>query len=218
MSEILKIDHLCKYFEKENGDKNEVLKDLSFSVQENEILGIMGSSGCGKTTLLKMIGLLSDASSGDIFLKGESTKSMSERKRSDLRRKEIGFIFQDYMLLETLSVEDNIVLPLLIDGSKDLDVYKKAYEYAEILGITDVLKRFPKTLSGGEKQRVAICRALINNPDIILADEPTGNLDGKFRDKVIEEIVKIKHEFGKTIIIVTHDPYVASFCDRVINL
>lgn len=143
---------------------------------------------------------------------------MSGTEKSELRRTAIGFIFQDYMLLDSLSVEDNITLPLLIDDKKDIDIYEVAHRWGKIFGISNIMERYPTKLSGGEKQRVAICRALINNPDLILADEPTGNLDGEYREKVIQEIVKINREFHKTVIIVTHDPYVASFCDRVLFL
>ena len=191
---------------------------MSFSVYEEEILGIMGTSGCGKTTLLKILGLIEAPSDGDITFRGQSVVSMSGTEKSELRRTAIGFIFQDYMLLDSLSVEDNITLPLLIDDKKDIDIYEVAHRWGKIFGISNIMERYPTKLSGGEKQRVAICRALINNPDLILADEPTGNLDGEYREKVIQEIVKINREFHKTVIIVTHDPYVASFCDRVLFL
>ena len=178
----------------------------------------MGTSGCGKTTLLKIWGLIEAPSDGDITFRGQSVVSMSGTEKSELRRTAIGFIFQDYMLLDSLSVEDNITLPLLIDDKKDIDIYEVAHRWGKIFGISNIMERYPTKLSGGEKQRVAICRALINNPDLILADEPTGNLDGEYREKVIQEIVKINREFHKTVIIVTHDPYVASFCDRVLFL
>ena len=194
------------------------MDELSFSVYEEEILGIMGTSGCGKTTLLKILGLIEAPSDGDITFRGQSVVSMSGTEKSELRRTAIGFIFQDYMLLDSLSVEDNITLPLLIDDKKDIDIYEVAHRWGKIFGISNIMERYPTKLSGGEKQRVAICRALINNPDLILADEPTGNLDGEYREKVIQEIVKINREFHKTVIIVTHDPYVASFCDRVLFL
>ena len=218
MEEMIKVNSLSKRFRQTDEVTKTVLDELSFSVYEEEILGIMGTSGCGKTTLLKILGLIEAPSDGDITFRGQSVVSMSGTEKSELRRTAIGFIFQDYMLLDSLSVEDNITLPLLIDDKKDIDIYEVAHRWGKIFGISNIMERYPTKLSGGEKQRVAICRALINNPDLILADEPTGNLDGEYREKVIQEIVKINREFHKTVIIVTHDPYVASFCDRVLFL
>ena len=218
MEEMIKVNSLSKSFRQTDEVTKTVLDELSFSVYEEEILGIMGTSGCGKTTLLKILGLIEAPSDGDITFRGQSVVSMSGTEKSELRRTAIGFIFQDYMLLDSLSVEDNITLPLLIDDKKDIDIYEVAHRWGKIFGISNIMERYPTKLSGGEKQRVAICRALINNPDLILADEPTGNLDGEYREKVIQEIVKINREFHKTFIIVTHDPYVASFCDRVLFL
>lgn len=218
MEEMIKVNSLSKSFRQTDEVTKTVLDELSFSVYEEEILGIMGTSGCGKTTLLKILGLIEAPSDGDITFRGQSVVSMSRTEKSELRRTAIGFIFQDYMLLDSLSVEDNITLPLLIDDKKDIDIYEVAHRWGKIFGISNIMERYPTKLSGGEKQRVAICRALINNPDLILADEPTGNLDGEYREKVIQEIVKINREFHKTVIIVTHDPYVASFCDRVLFL
>ena len=218
MEEMIKVNSLSKSFRQTDEVTKTVLDELSFSVYEEEILGIMGTSGCGKTTLLKILGLIEAPSDADITFRGQSVVSMSGTEKSELRRTAIGFIFQDYMLLDSLSVEDNITLPLLIDDKKDIDIYEVAHRWGKIFGISNIMERYPTKLSGGEKQRVAICRALINNPDLILADEPTGNLDGEYREKVIQEIVKINREFHKTVIIVTHDPYVASFCDRVLFL
>lgn len=218
MREIVRAKHLWKSFNSIDGERKDVIMDLSFSANENEILGIMGPSGCGKTTLLKMIGLLESISGGDLFFREKSVRAMEAEKKSFLRRTAIGFIFQDYLLMDSLTVEDNIIMPLLIAHSDETDLYDRAYDLGETLGISGIMNRYPTKLSGGEKQRVAICRALINNPDLILADEPTGNLDGNTKKKVIQEIVKINRTFHKTVIIVTHDPYVASFCDRVLYL
>ena len=218
MEEMIKVNSLSKSFRQTDEVTKTVLDELSFSVYEEEILGIMGTSGCGKTTLLKILGLIEAPSDGDITFRGQSVVSMSGTEKSELRRTAIGFILHDYMLLDSHSVEDNITLPLLIDDKKDIDIYEVAHRWGKIFGISNIMERYPTKLSGGEKQRVAICRALINNPDLILADEPTGNLDGEYREKVIQEIVKINREFHKTVIIVTHDPYVASFCDRVLFL
>lgn len=170
MEEMIKVNSLSKSFRQTDEVTKTVLDELSFSVYEEEILGIMGTSGCGKTTLLKILGLIEAPSDGDITFRGQSVVSMSGTEKSELRRTAIGFIFQDYMLLDSLSVEDNITLPLLIDDKKDIDIYEVAHRWGKIFGISNIMERYPTKLSGGEKQRVAICRALINNPDLILAD------------------------------------------------
>jgi len=218
MEELITVKNLCKNFRNVDDTEKKVLTDVSLTINENEIVGIMGQSGCGKTTLLKIMGLLENLSKGDILIRGKSVKNMEEEEKSEIRRNVIGFVFQDYMLLDSLTVEDNILLPLLMEDSKTVKNYDKVYEIGEIMGITDLMKCFPKTLSGGEKQRVAICRALINDPALILADEPTGNLDEEYRKIVMEAIMDIQNKFHKTVVIVTHDSYVASCCDRVLRL
>ena len=218
MEELITVKNLCKNFRNVDDTEKKVLTDVSLTINENEIVGIMGQSGCGKTTLLKIMGLLENLSKGDILIRGKSVKNMEEEEKSEIRRNVIGFVFQDYMLLDSLTVEDNILLPLLMEDSKTVKNYDKVYEIGEIMGITDLMKCFPKTLSGGEKQRVAICRALINDPDLILADEPTGNLDEEYRKIVMDAIMDIQNKFHKTVVIVTHDSYVASCCDRVLRL
>ena len=218
MEELITVKNLCKNFRNVDDTEKKVLTDVSLTINENEIVGIMGQSGCGKTTLLKIMGLLENLSKGDVLIRGKSVKNMEEEEKSEIRRNVIGFVFQDYMLLDSLNVEDNILLPLLMEDSKTVKNYDKVYEIGEIMGITDLMKCFPKTLSGGEKQRVAICRALINDPALILADEPTGNLDEEYRKIVMEAIMDIQNKFHKTVVIVTHDSYVASCCDRVLRL
>jgi len=218
MEELITVKNLCKNFRNVDDTEKKVLTDVSLTINENEIVGIMGQSGCGKTTLLKIMGLLENLSKGDVLIRGKSVKNMEEEEKSEIRRNVIGFVFQDYMLLDSLNVEDNILLPLLMEDSKTVKNYDKVYEIGEIMGITDLMKCFPKTLSGGEKQRVAICRALINDPDLILADEPTGNLDEEYRKIVMDAIMDIQNKFHKTVVIVTHDSYVASCCDRVLRL
>ena len=218
MEELITVKNLCKNFRNVDDTEKKVLTDVSLTINENEIVGIMGQSGCGKTTLLKIMGLLENLSKGDVLIRGKSVKNMEEEEKSEIRRNVIGFVFQDYMLLDSLNVEDNILLPLLMEDSKTVKNYDKVYEIGEIMGITDLMKCFPKTLSGGEKQRVAICRALINDPALILADEPTGNLDEEYRKIVMDAIMDIQNKFHKTVVIVTHDSYVASCCDRVLRL
>ena len=195
-----------------------VLKGISFQVAEGEFVGIMGKSGCGKTTLLKTLGMIDKPTDGTIKFMGEDTSELYGDKLADIRNSRIGFIFQDFYLMDSLSVEENIMLPMIISKQNINKMIAEAKKYAEQFQIEYLLKKNPYELSGGEKQRVAICRALINNPDLILADEPTGNLDSKSGKIVIDALNKISLEYKKTIVMVTHDPQMASYCDRIILL
>ena len=181
-------------------------------------MGIMGKSGCGKTTLLKVLGMIDKQTDGVVRFMEKDTSKLYGDELADIRREQIGFVFQDFYLMDSLSVEENIMLPMIL-GQEKVDVMTKAArKYAEQFQISHLLKKNPYELSGGEKQRVAICRALINDPDLILADEPTGNLDSKSGQIVIDALVRINQEFGKTIVMVTHDPQMASYCSRIILL
>ena len=207
-----------KAYFKESEEDIKVLKKISFYVSEGEFVGIMGKSGCGKTTLLKTLGMIDKPTDGEIYFLGEDTSKLYGDKLADIRNEKIGFIFQDFYLMDRLSVEENIMLPMII-GKKEIHNMKKlARKYAEQFQIGHLLNKNPYELSGGEKQRVAICRALINNPELILADEPTGNLDSKSGKIVIDALNKISAEYHKTIVMVTHDPQMASYCNRIILL
>ena len=207
-----------KAYFKESEEDIKVLKKISFYVSEGEFVGIMGKSGCGKTTLLKTLGMIDKPTDGEIYFLGEDTSKLYGDKLADIRNEKIGFIFQDFYLMDSLSVEENIMLPMII-GKKEIHNMKKlARKYAEQFQIGHLLNKNPYELSGGEKQRVAICRALINNPALILADEPTGNLDSKSGKIVIDALNKISAEYHKTIVMVTHDPQMASYCNRIILL
>ena len=207
-----------KAYFKESEEDIKVLKKISFYVSEGEFVGIMGKSGCGKTTLLKTLGMIDKPTDGEIYFLGEDTSKLYGDKLADIRNEKIGFIFQDFYLMDSLSVEENIMLPMII-GKKEIHNMKKlARKYAEQFQIGHLLNKNPYELSGGEKQRVAICRALINNPELILADEPTGNLDSKSGKIVIDALNKISAEYHKTIVMVTHDPQMASYCNRIILL
>ncbi len=195
-----------------------VLKGVNLDVSEGDFVGIMGKSGCGKTTLIKTLGMLDAPTDGTVYFKGQDTKDLWENELADIRRRDIGFVFQDFYLMDSLSVKENIMLPMILDKRKVKGCLKKSEALAEHFGISHLLSKNPYELSGGEKQRVAICRALINNPEIILADEPTGNLDSKSGEIVVKEFRKINRELGKTILMVTHDPQVASNCRRIIFL
>ncbi len=207
-----------KYSMKDSVDDIKVLKGLSFEVDKGEFVGVMGKSGCGKTTLLKVLGMIDKQTDGVIKFMGKDTKGLYGDQLADIRREQIGFIFQDFYLMDSLSVEENIMLPMIL-GKENPDLMKKkAKEFAERFGIGSLLFKNPYELSGGEKQRVAICRALINDPDLILADEPTGNLDSKSGKAVINALDRINQKDGKTIVMVTHDPQMASHCTRIILL
>lgn len=219
---VLEVENLIRNYQKAVGKKGKedikVLKGLNFQVEEGDFTGIMGKSGCGKTTLLKVLGMIDKQTDGTVRFMGQDTKGLSGDTLADIRRTKLGFIFQDYYLMDSLTVEENIMLPMILgqeDAQKMMDAAKA---YAEKFQIDHLLNKNPYELSGGEKQRVAICRALINNPDLILADEPTGNLDSKSGKIVIEALRTINKEMKKTIVMVTHDPQMASNCRKIILL
>ena len=198
-------------------DQNiEVLKGIDLTVRSGEFIAIMGRSGSGKTTLLRLLGLLDRPTEGRIIFKRERADRIYGDKLADLRRHDTGFVYQDYYLMNTLSVRENIMLPMILDHRETAECLAEAEHLAEIMGVDKLLDKSPLELSGGEKQRVAICRALINKPELILADEPTGNLDLSNSDIVMSYLAMANRELGKTIIMVTHDPYTASCCSRVI--
>ncbi|MCI8319817.1 MAG: ABC transporter ATP-binding protein [Dorea sp.] len=219
---VLEVEGLVRNYRKsvlrESEDDIKVLKGLSFQVDKGEFVGIMGKSGCGKTTLLKVLGMIDKQTDGVIKFMGRDTKELYGDQLADIRRKQIGFIFQDFYLMDSLSVEENIMLPMILGKEKPELMKKRARGFARRFGIEKLLKKNPYELSGGEKQRVAICRALINNPDLILADEPTGNLDSKSGRIVIDAMNRINQKYKKTIVMVTHDPQMASHCGRIILL
>ena len=222
MAEILKVQHLIRNYEKpsKGEDKQEVkvIKDISFDIAEQEFVGIMGKSGCGKTTLLKVLGLIDRPTDGMISFKNKEIRKLWDEELCDIRRRSIGFVFQDFYLMDSLSVEENIMLPMILDKADVNKCFENAKIYEELFEIEHLKKKNPYELSGGEKQRVAICRALINNPDLILADEPTGNLDSRSGAIVVKALEDINQNLNKTIVMVTHDPQVASHCNRIIFL
>ena len=208
-----------------NETKIDVLKGINLTINNQEFIAIMGKSGSGKTTLLKLLGLLDRPTEGKVFFKGEDSNSLRGDRLAMIRRREIGFIYQDYYLMDSLSVRENIMLPKILDHSPVEESITEAEKLADIMGVRALLDKKIFELSGGEKQRAAICRALMNHSDLILADEPTGNLDSA-SSREIMEILKGMHRSGetlilikdlkKTVVLVTHDAYVASFCNRVI--
>ena len=222
MDEILRVKKLIRNYEKpsRDGTKEEikVLKGLDFTINEQEFVAIMGKSGCGKTTLLKVLGLIDRPTGGIFYFKGKEVKKLWNDELSDIRRREIGFVFQDFYLMDSLSVEENIMLPLILDKANVNHCFDKARKYEKLFEISQLSHKNPYELSGGEKQRVAICRALVNDPDIIFADEPTGNLDSRSGAIVIKALENINSKMKKTIVMVTHDPQIASHCNRIIFL
>lgn len=221
--EMIKVENICRDYSKfgANAEKTEsirVLNELSFSIEKQEFVGIMGKSGCGKTTLLKVLGLIDRATSGSICFQEKEVEKLWDNELSDIRRRDIGFVFQDYYLMDSLTVRENIMLPMVLDKQSLDRCMEQGEKYAEHFGLTHLLNKYPYELSGGEKQRVAISRALINNPNVILADEPTGNLDSKSGKVVVDALKNINEKMEKTVIMVTHDPQIASYCNRIIFL
>lgn len=215
--EILKVENLCKFYGKE-GKSNFVkaVDNVSFSVEKGEFVSIVGKSGSGKSTLLHMIGGVDKPTSGKIFIDGTDIYSLNEEKLAIFRRREVGLIYQFYNLIPILNVEENINLPILLDGKK---VDKEKFnEMVERLGLDNKLKNLPNELSGGQEQRVSIARALSNNPAIILADEPTGNLDTKNAREIMELLKYTNKSLGQTILMITHDEDLALMADRMITI
>lgn len=199
-----------------NETKIEVLKGINLTINSQEFIAIMGKSGSGKTTLLKLLGMLDRPTEGKVFFKGEDSNFIRGDRLAKIRRCELGFIYQDYYLMDSLSVRENIMLPKILDHSSVEESMEEPEKLADIMGVRTLMDKRTFELSGGEKQRVAICRALINHSDLILADEPTGNLDSASSETVMEYLQMINKDMKKTVVLVTHDAYVASFCNRVI--
>jgi len=213
---LLEVKGLKKtYTTRFGGNKVEALKDVNFSVEAGEYVAIMGESGSGKTTLLNMVAALDKATEGSIVLDGMDFAKIKETKMAAFRRDNLGFVFQEFNLLDTFSVEDNIMLPLVLQGKKYKDVIGNVREVADTLGIAGLLKKYPYEVSGGQKQRAAVARALVTSPKIILADEPTGALDSKSTDELLGRFAAI-NENGQTILMVTHSVKAASKAGRVL--
>ncbi|MCR5380741.1 MAG: ABC transporter ATP-binding protein [Lentisphaeria bacterium] len=217
MESLFQIKNLCKTFSLAGGTI-EVIKNLSLDLPKGEWLALTGPSGCGKTTLLHILAGLDRPTSGDILLDGQNIAKMSSSALTKLRKKRIGFVFQSYHLFPELSALENAALPALQWGVNRNQVYENAKKWLETFGLTTRLNHRPRELSGGEQQRVAIARSLINNPDIILADEPTGNLDAKAAQGIIDILQHVRSGESKTLIMVTHDLNLAKQANRVIEL
>ncbi len=214
---MLEVKNLCKSYT--NGvNTYPVLKNVSLQVKKGEFVAVMGPSGSGKTTLLNCISCFIPHDSGTIRLGDQDISSLKGAKLAKLRNQRLGFVFQDFMLLDGLTVRENICLPQIIARRPIAQMETKSEKFCQMFGISKIMDKYPAEISGGEKQRTAVARALMNNPYIILADEPTGNLDSRSTKAVIDAFLQAKKQIGATIFMVTHDSYAASFCDRVIVL
>ncbi len=212
---ILKVESIEKYY----GNKNNLTKALdgvSFVVEKSEYVGIMGTSGSGKTTLLNCISTIDNVTSGHIFINEHDITTLKSKALAKFRREELGFIFQEFNLLNTLTAYENIALALTILKENPNKIDEKLKSVSKILGITEILQKYPIQLSGGEKQRVAAARAIITEPSLVLADEPTGALDSKSARYLLESLQKLVKDIGTTILMVTHDAFSASYCDRIL--
>ena len=213
--EILKVQNLCKTYGK--GEvKVDALKNVSFSLNKGEFAAVVGESGSGKSTLLNCIGALDTPTSGSVLMDGQNLFSMKEEKRTIFRRRNIGFIFQSFQLVSELNVEQNIIFPLLLDYRKPDPA--EVQEILDLLGLTERSRHLPNQLSGGQQQRVAIGRALITRPKLILADEPTGNLDSKNSQDVIDLLTRASRHYQQTILMITHNKNLTASVDRVFRV
>ncbi|ADZ84371.1 ABC transporter ATP-binding protein [Cellulosilyticum lentocellum] len=215
MSYVIETNHLCKSYDL-GSEKVEILKDINLTVEKGSFYSIMGPSGSGKSTLLYLIGGLDKPTTGTIKINGKELSTMKDQAESEMRRRDIGFVFQFYNLIPNLNVEENIMLPILLDGKKMKDYKEDLEEILRIVGLTERRRHTPRELSGGQQQRVAIARALINKPDIIFADEPIGNLDSKTGKEIMELLQVINQTQGKTIVQVTHSREAADYGTHLI--
>ncbi|MFM9280531.1 ABC transporter ATP-binding protein [Paenibacillus jiagnxiensis] len=211
---MLNVNQVSKIYEGKVAYR--ALTDISFTIEDGEFVGIMGPSGSGKTTLLNMIATIDEPTTGEILIDGRNITKLSKNKLAEFRRRELGFVFQDFNLLHTLTVEENIVLPLTLDGKGVKEMKVRAQAIAEKLGITAIMNKRTYEISGGQAQRAAIARAMIHSPKLVLADEPTGNLDSKAAKDVMQMLERINAEQRATMMLVTHDAVAASYCHRVI--
>lgn len=217
MNGILEVEHIQKYYG--SGDNiTKAINDISFSVEKGEFLGIMGTSGSGKTTLLNCISTIDTVSAGHVYLEGKDVTEIRPKSLARFRRENLGFVFQDFNLLDTLTISENIALALAISKVPAAEVEPRILDMAEKLNISGLLTKYPYQVSGGQKQRCACARALINSPRLLLADEPTGSLDSHSSQMLLSTIQSINEKLGATILMVTHDAFTASYAGRILFL
>lgn len=213
MTTIIQTKNLSKSY-----GKTQVLKKIDLTIEQGEFTAIMGPSGSGKTTLMNTLSTIDTFNGGDVWIEGKSLLDLKKKALREFRQKRMGFIFQDYNLLDTLTVKENILLPLSLQKTPVAEMEKRLAKLVEALNIESILHQYPSEISGGQKQRTAAARALITNPAIVFADEPTGALDSRSATQLLEQIQLLNKTFKTTVLIITHDPYAASYCERVIFL
>ncbi|GAB5615967.1 ABC transporter ATP-binding protein [Faecalimonas canis] len=218
MEHILKLEQVKKYYGGNGNNITKAVDGISMYVDKGEFVAIMGASGSGKTTLLNCISTIDTVTGGHIVVNGKDITAIKEKDFADFRRENLGFIFQDFNLLDTLTIEENIALSLIINKGNPQKIGEEVKSIANKLDISDILSKFPYEVSGGQKQRCACARALINKPNLILADEPTGALDSKSSRLLLETMSNMNEKLQATILMVTHDPFSASFCKRILFL
>lgn len=214
---LLHVEHIEKYYGSQSS-VTKALNDVSFQVQRGEYVSIMGASGSGKTTLLNCISTIDTVSAGHILLDGKDITTISDNDIATFRRDNLGFVFQDFNLLDTLTLEENIALPLTISGITPKEIDERVHQIADKLQINDALQKFPSQVSGGQKQRCAFARAVICDPKLIMADEPTGSLDSHSSRILLEIMANLNKELNATILMVTHDAFCASYAERILFL
>ncbi|MEI1232805.1 ABC transporter ATP-binding protein [Enterococcus mundtii] len=216
MDKIVEIKNVTKVYGKSNEKQTQALNGISFSVEKGEFIGIMGASGSGKSTLLNILSTLDKPTSGTIHINQADVTKLKGNQLADFRAKEIGFIFQDFNLLENLTAQENIAVPLSLQGVKPKEIKKKVNAVAERLSISHILDSYPAKISGGQKQRVAAARALVTQPTILLGDEPTGALDSKSAKDLLDTMEELNTKDNVSILLVTHDTFSASYCQRIL--
>ena len=215
MENVLEVKNVEKYYGNK-GSLTKAIDNISFNVEKGEFVGIMGASGSGKSTLLNCISTIDRVTAGSIKVNGEEITKLKGNKLNKFRREELGFIFQDFNLLDTLTCYENIALALTIQKVSPKEIKKRVEDVAEKLGITEILNKYPYQVSGGQKQRVASCRAIVTNPKLVLADEPTGALDSKSSRMLLENFEYLNKIMNATILMVTHDAFTASYANRIL--
>ncbi len=216
METIVQVKEVTKVYGKKNEKQTQALRGIDFTVEKGEFVGIMGASGSGKSTLLNILSTLDQPTTGEIMIHDRNLTALKGNQLADFRAKEIGFIFQEFNLLETMTASENIAIPLSLQGVKPKEIKERIATVANRLGITEILNQYPAELSGGQKQRVAAARALITQPAILLGDEPTGALDSKSAKDLLDMMEELNQNDQVSILLVTHDPFSASYCKRIL--
>lgn len=217
VNNYIRVCNVEKYYGNES-NVTKAVDNVSFHVDKGEFIGVMGASGSGKTTLLNMMATIDRVTAGHIYYENTDITELSENALSEFRRKNLGFVFQDYNLLDTLTIEENIILAQTLQGGRKKEINERCSSILRLLGIEDIREKFPYQVSGGQKQRCACARALVSHPKLLLADEPTGALDSKAAQTLLETFTRLNLELGATILMVTHDAFSASYCKRILFL